>query len=385
MTKIVDLEAIIVSVPAEGNAFAEGNEETVLVKVTDENGLYGIGECVATPAVTKAMIDMATVHFWSQGIKDIVVGADPLEAKALFDKVYHGSFYHGRRGILIFALSAVDIALYDLAGKQLGKPVYALLGGARCEKIRPYATIYPGDIYGGPLSKVVAELEKQAEIAVDQGLRAVKVPVLFGEHLSDRALIGFVADCRRMVGDEIALALDFGYRWRDWHDAAWLLQRIDDYAIEFAEAPLWHDDLHGHERLAAVSPVRVGGAEFATGRWEIREWLESGVSLVQPGISRAGGFTDLVRIAEMCEMYGATLIPHSYATGITDTCNFHLQAACLTVPMVEFRSSRLGPSRLRTELVSPAEPDIVDGLVALPSEPGLGIELNEALVSKYGR
>jgi len=385
MTKIVDLEAIIVSVPAEGNAFAEGNEETVLVKVTDENGLYGIGECVATPAVTKAMIDMATVHFWSQGIKDIVVGADPLEAKALFDKVYHGSFYHGRRGILIFALSAVDIALYDLAGKQLGKPVYALLGGARCEKIRPYATIYPGDIYGGPLSKVVAELEKQAEIAVDQGLRTVKVPVLFGEHLSDRALIGFVADCRRMVGDEIALALDFGYRWRDWHDAAWLLQRIDDYAIEFAEAPLWHDDLHGHERLAAVSPVRVGGAEFATGRWEIREWLESGVSLVQPGISRAGGFTDLVRIAEMCEMYGATLIPHSYATGITDTCNFHLQAACLTVPMVEFRSSRLGPSRLRTELVSPAEPDIVDGLVALPSGPGLGIELNEALVSKYGR
>jgi len=385
MTRIVDLEAIIVSVPAERNAFAEGNEETVLVKVTDENGLYGIGECVATPAVTKAMIDMATVHFWSQGIKDIVVGADPLEAKALFDKVYHGSFYHGRRGILIFALSAVDIALYDLAGKQLGKPVYALLGGARCEKIRPYATIYPGDIYGGPLSKVVAELEKQAEIAVDQGLRTVKVPVLFGEHLSDRALIGFVADCRRMVGDEIALALDFGYRWRDWHDAAWLLQRIDDYAIEFAEAPLWHDDLHGHERLAAVSPVRVGGAEFATGRWEIREWLESGVSLVQPGISRAGGFTDLVRIAEMCEMYGATLIPHSYATGITDTCNFHLQAACLTVPMVEFRSSRLGPSRLRTELVSPAEPDIVDGLVALPSEPGLGIELNEALVSKYGR
>ena len=134
-----------------------------------------------------------------------------------------------------------------------------------------------------------------------------------------------------------------------------------------------------------MSPVRVGGAEFATGRWEIREWLESGVSLVQPGISRAGGFTDLVRIAEMCEMYGATLIPHSYATGITDTCNFHLQAACLTVPMVEFRSSRLGPSRLRTELVSPAEPDIVDGLVALPSGPGLGIELNEALVSKYRR
>ena len=103
--------------------------------------------------------------------------------------------------MLIFALSAVDIALHDLAGKQLGKPVYALLGGARCEKIRPYATIYPGDIYDGPLPPIVAELEKQAGLALDQGIRAIKVPVLFQEHLSDRAVIGFsLEDCRRMVG-----------------------------------------------------------------------------------------------------------------------------------------------------------------------------------------
>ncbi|MBN3562314.1 mandelate racemase/muconate lactonizing enzyme family protein [Aliamphritea spongicola] len=385
MSVIVDLEAIIVSVPAEGNAFAEGAEETVLVKVTDAEGRYGIGECVATPSVTKAMIDMPTVHFWSQGIKEHVIGREPVEARAIYDAIYHSSFYHGRRGILIHALSAVDIALYDLAGKQLGLPVYKLLGGARCNSIRPYATIYPGDIYDGPLNTIVSELEKQARIAVDQGLRSVKVPILFGEHLSDRKLVGFIEDCRRMVGDDIKLSLDFGYRWRDWQDAAWLLKRIDDCRIAFAEAPLWHDDLHGHRKLAEVSPVKVGGAEFAVSRWEVRDWLETGgVSLVQPGISRAGGFTELMRIAEMCEMYGASLIPHSYATGITDICNIHLQAACLTIPMVEFRSSRLGPSRLRTELVSPAEPDIKDGLIALPDAPGLGITLNEALVSQYG-
>ena len=210
--------------------------------------------------------------------------------------------------------------------------------------------------------------------------------MLFQEHLSDRAVLGFLKDCRKMVGDDVALALDFGYRWRDWHEAAALMRRIEDLDIEFVEAPLWHDDLHGHARLAAVSPVRIGGAEFATGRWEIREWLEQGgVSLVQPGVSRAGGFTELVRIAELCEMYGATLIPHSFATGITDTCNFHLQAASLTVPMVEFRSSRLGPSKLRTELVSPAEPEIVDGCIELPSAPGLGLELNEDFVAEYRR
>jgi len=381
---IATVEALIVSVPALGNAFAEGEEETLLVRITDEDGTYGIGESVCTPKVIQAMIEQETIHFWSQGIGDLLVGADPVEARALYDRIYHGSFYHGRRGTFIQAMSAIDIALWDLAGKQLGVPVYKLLGGARTDRIRPYATCYPGDIYDGPMTPIVDEIARQAEIAVDQGITAIKVPVLFGDTTTDKQIVEFTADCRRMVGDDIVLALDFGYRWWDWHDAAWTMRRIEEYDIHFAEAPLRHDDLHGHARLAGVSPVRIGGAEFAAGRWEVREWLETGgVSLVQPGVSRAGGFTELMRIAEMCEMYGAQLMPHSFATGITDVANFHLQAAALTIPMVEFRSSRLGPSRLRTELVSPPEPEIVDGFAELPTGAGLGVELNEDLVAAH--
>ncbi|MEM7093079.1 MAG: mandelate racemase/muconate lactonizing enzyme family protein [Actinomycetota bacterium] len=381
---VASIEALIVSVPALGNAFAEGEEETLLVRATDADGRYGIGESVCTPAVVKAMIDQETIHFWSQGIKDLILGQDPIEAAALYDRVYHGSFYHGRRGTFIQAMSAVDIALYDLAGKQLGLPVYKLLGGARSDRVRPYATCYPGDIYDGPIDPIVDEIARQAALATDQGIRAIKVPVLFGDDVTDREIVRFTERCRAMVGDDIVLALDFGYRWRDWHDAAWTLKRIEDFDIHFAEAPLLHDDLHGHARLAAVSPIRVGGAEFAAGRWEVREWIETGgVSLVQPGVSRAGGFTELMRIAEMCELYGAQLMPHSFATGITDVANFHLQAAARTIPMVEFRSSRLGPSRLRTELVSPPEPDFVDGFAQLPTGPGLGVELNEDLVAAH--
>lgn len=381
---VAAVEALIVSVPAVGNAFAEGTEEALLVRVTDEAGNYGIGESVCTPAVIKAMVDQETIHFWSQGIRDIVVGADPLEARALFDRVYHASFYHGRRGTFIQAMSAVDIALWDLAGKQLGVPVYKLLGGARTAKIRPYATLYPGDIYDGPIEVIVDEIARQAQIALAQGLTCLKVPVLFGTDVSDKRVVEFVHECRKMLGDDVTLALDFGYRWWDSHDAAWTLRRIESDNIYFAEAPLKHDDLDGHARLVNTSPIRVGGAEFAAGRWEVREWLERGhVSLVQPGVSRAGGFTELMRISEMCELYGAQLIPHSFATGITDTANFHLQAASLTVPMVEFRSSLLGESRLRTELVWPPEPEIVDGYIELPTEPGLGLELNEDLVANH--
>jgi len=383
---IATVEALIVAVPAVGNAFADGEEETLLVRITDENGTYGIGESVCTPKVIQAMVEQETIHFWSQGITDLLLGADPIEARALYDRIYHGSFYHGRRGTFIQAMSAVDIALWDLAGKQLGLPVYKLLGGARTDRIRPYATCYPGDIYDGPMTPIVDEIARQAEIALDQGITAIKVPVLFGTDTTDKQIVEFTRQCRSMVGDDIVLALDFGYRWWDWHDAAWTLKRIEDHDIHFAEAPLRHDDLHGHARLAAVSPVRIGGAEFAAGRWEVREWIETGgVSLVQPGVSRAGGFTELMRIAEMCEMYGAQLMPHSFATGITDVANFHLQAASLTIPMVEFRSSRLGPSRLRTELVSPPEPEIVDGYAALPTGAGLGVELNEDLVAAHTR
>jgi L-rhamnonate dehydratase len=381
---VESVEAMIVSVPAVGNAFAEGAEEALLVQVFDTEGNYGIGESVCTPAVVKAMVDQETIHFWSQGISDVVVGEDPLEARALFDRVYHASFYHGRRGTFIQAMSAVDIALWDLAGKQLGVPVYKLLGGARTEKIWPYATLYPGDIYDGPMDVILEETARQAEIAFGQGLTAVKVPVLFGSDVSDKQIVEFVHQCRLMLGDEVLLALDFGYRWWDAHDAQWTLKRVEDDNIYFAEAPLRHDDLDGHARLARTSPVRVGGAEFAASRWEVRDWLErGGVSLVQPGVSRAGGFTELMRIGEMCEMYGAQLVPHSFATGITDVANFHLQAASLTVPLVEYRSSLLGDSRLRKELVSPADPRIVDGYIDLPTEPGLGLTLNEDLVAKH--
>ncbi|MCI0537140.1 MAG: mandelate racemase/muconate lactonizing enzyme family protein [Verrucomicrobiales bacterium] len=384
MPKIIELDAYVVSVPAEGNAFGERAEETLLVKVTDEDGLVGIGECVAAPAVTKAMVDMPTLNGWSQGIKNIVLGAEPLDRLMLYDQVYHNSFLHGRRGILIHALSAVDIAIHDLAAKQIGKPVYSLLGGARTQRLRPYATLYPGDIYGNGVDGVISEIGRQTKIAIEQGLRAVKVPVLFYEHLPDRDLPAFVRDCREMIGSGIEIGLDFGYRWIDWQDAAWVLKRVEAYDILFAEAPLRHDNLLGHARLTDASPIRVGGGEFATGRWEIREWLETAkVSLVQPGISRAGGFVELMRIAEMCELYGAILVPHSYATGITDTCNLHLQAANLTIPMFEFRSPRLGPSRLRSELVDPAEPEIRDGYIALPQKAGLGIQLNEELVQNH--
>jgi L-alanine-DL-glutamate epimerase-like enolase superfamily enzyme len=179
------------------------------------------------------------------------------------------------------------------------------------------------------------------------------------------------------------MALDFGYRWSSWMDARWVIDRVADSDIFFAEAALQHDDLDGHARLAAVAPMRICGAEAAAGRHEVREWLERGhVHVVQPNIARAGGLTEIKRIAEMCELAGAEVIPHGWKTGITSAAGRHFQAACPASPLFEYVSPRVFDSTLRRELVSP-EPEVIDGAMVLPEGPGLGIELNEEIVERY--
>jgi L-alanine-DL-glutamate epimerase-like enolase superfamily enzyme len=178
------------------------------------------------------------------------------------------------------------------------------------------------------------------------------------------------------------MALDFGYRWKRWHDALWLLQRVADCNIYFAEAALQHDDLQGHARLSEASPIRVCGAEAAAGRCEIREWIERGrVAVVQPNISRSGGFTEMKRICDMAEMAGVDVIPHGWKTGITAAAGMHLQAACGQVPHFEFVSPNVFDSPLRRDLTAP-EPLVKDGRIELPSAPGLGVSLNERLIDK---
>ena len=385
MPAVAELEAIVVSVPAEGNAFTETEtEEMLVVLVTDENGLVGFGECAVAPWVLKEMIEYQTVHLWTHGIKEHVIGKDPIEALAIYDEIYHSSFYHGRRGILINALSAIDIALYDLAGKQLNKPVWQLLGGARQKGARPYATIYPGDTRGEPTREIVKKMEQIIETVRETGFTAMKIPFVGFTEMADYEVVELIGECRKLVGDDITLGTDPGYRWQHWQEALWVINRLDDFRIYFAEAPIRHDDIEGHRELAVRSPVLIGAGEFSTGRWEAKEWLERArMPLLHCGISGAGGFTELARISEMCELAGALLMPHSYASGITDFCNLHFQIASMQVPMVEFRTIKPVTSILRRDLVHPAMPEIKDGLVAPTDRPGLGLELNMDLVNQF--
>lgn len=383
MAKIARIEAIPLAPPDQPADDLDGTVEMVVVRVFDEDGRYGFGETDAPASVVKSFLEMPTAHAWSRNLSEVLVGADPVETAALWQKMYEAVFWPGRRGLGIHALSAIDVALHDLAGKQLGLPAYKLMGGARRDRLRPYCTIFPGLARGRSIDALMAEIERQFEVALSIGFRAVKMEVLFYDLVTDRELVGLIRRGRKALGDDVLMALDFGYRWTSWHDAKWVLDRVADCDVFFAEATLQHDDLAGHARLAAQSPVRICGAEAAATRWEIREWIErAGVSVVQPNVTRCGGLTEIRRIAEMCELSGVEAVPHGWKTGITSAVGRHFQAACPAAPVFEYISPRVFDSPLRRELVSP-EPTIVDGFMALPEGPGLGIDLNEEAVTRW--
>ena len=377
----VDVIPLVESTTSGGDC--DGAVETLVVQITDADGVSGIGECDSPAVATAAYLNMPTAHIWSQNIPKLLVGADPFERRALWEKVYEATFWPGRRGLGIHALSAVDIALHDLAAKQIGEPVYKLLGGAVRPHITPYATIFPGMPQGRTLSQVMDKIRQQFEQALALGFRAVKMEVMFEDAATDAQVVDSIHQGRKWLGDDIAMMLDFGYRWRHWHDAKWVLDRIADCNIYFAEATLHYDNLEGHAKLAKNSGIRICGAEPAATRFEVKEWVETGgVAVVQPNIGRCGGFTEIMRIADYCALHDVLVIPHGWKTGPTAACQLHFQAAVHNAPFVEYYHQELYISPLRKELVD-FNPPVANGTMRLPDKPGLGIELNAKAIEAY--
>jgi L-alanine-DL-glutamate epimerase-like enolase superfamily enzyme len=382
-SSIADVEAIALRAPTLDPQDIDGSSETILLRVTDEEGRVGIGEADAPARVVRELVLMDDLHGWSRGIRGLLVGRDPFELGALYDELYAATIFHGRRGLGIHALSAVDIALHDLVGKQLGRPVYQLLGGARRAAIRPYATIYPGAVKGRTIEQMMDDITDRFERALALGFRAVKMEVLFEDLVNDRELVECIKEGRRRLGHETTMMVDFGYRWHDWRDALWTLNRVEECDIYFAEATLQHDDLAGHAKLASRVNMRVGGAELAATVFECREWLErGGVDVLQPDINRCGGLTEIRRIAELASHYGATVAPHGWKTGITAAAARHFQAATMNAPYIEMMVPELFDSPLRAELVRP-ELTPVEGVIPLPTGSGLGVEVAKGIIERY--
>jgi L-rhamnonate dehydratase len=361
----------------------DSSSETLLLEVEDVEGRVGIGEADTASRAGAALVDMEDVHRWNGSLRGVLLGADPFTIADLWARMAERTSYAGPSGIARHTLAGLDIALHDLAGKQLGRPAFQLLGGARREFLSPYATVYAGAARDRPLGELMERSRQLLERALTAGFRAVKLELIFEGTASDRQLVDCIREARRIVGEEIELLVDFGYRWRQWRDALAVLRAVEDCRLWLVEAALAHDDLTGHARLAARAEPRIGGAELATTLEECVAWLEVGqVDVLQPDVARAGGLTGMRRIAELAAVRGAEVVPHCWKTGINAAAARHFQAASPNVPLIETLTPELFDSPLRRELVR-GEPGLQDGRLPLPDRPGLGIELVPEAVEAY--
>lgn len=377
--KITKLEAIPLRVRQVDTTANDGAQETVIVKVHTDAGITGLGEVDASPHMIKAVLEAPSSHNWSLSFQDLLIGENPLDVERLWDKMYQGTIYTGRRGLIIHAIGAVDLALWDIAGQALGRPVFELLGGPRRNEVVPYASVHP------PLSSL-SETERRTqelmEAVLKMGYRAVKLQLVYGDVYTDADIVRLVKMARHILGEQITFMIDVGYRWLDSKAAIWTLERLEECNLYFVETPLRMDDLDGYARLAEAVTTRIAGAELLASRFEAIDLMDRGkVDVIQPDIGRAGGLTESLRIARLADHRGLLCTPHGWKSGLTVAAEIHFSAATSNVPFIEFMVPELWPSVIRRELVSP-EFTPENGVIGLPRAPGLGVQLNEDVVRR---
>lgn len=377
--RISKIECLTLRAPMANAADCDGAVDTAVIRVTADNGVFGLGETDAPPHAIAALLETPSAHVWSLSIGELLLGENPLEVERLWDKVYEGTIYHGRRGLGVMLMSAIDNALHDLRGKLLGVPAYQLLGGTPHSGITPYVTLFPSMPQGRPWTEMRTACVALLHQALEAGFRAMKMEMLFYDLVDDRELVRFIHECRQIVGEDRDLMIDVGYRWKNWNDAVWVLRRIEDDKLFFVETPVHTDDLDGLARLAGATTTPVAAGEFLQTRHEFRELMDrGGCDVIQPDMGRVGGLTEAMRCARMAAERGVVCVPHAWKTGLTVAATRHFGAAAPACPFTEFFARGFFPSYLRSHLAGP-EPELHDGLWTLPVEPGLGVNLDEAV------
>lgn len=379
--KITNVELFVLKSPGlyhspDGAAEPSGPTYMGLVKVSTDAGLCGYSDVETSAPVAKAAIEAPP---WSEpgmacfdGLASLLIGENPLEVERLWYKMYRGSIYYGRRGVAIQAISAIDIALWDIMGKAYGQPVHVLLGGKWRDRVRAYAST---------LFRPTPEAMREAVAGyVDQGFSAIKFGWgVFGQ--DPRQDVRLVEAARLAMGDDRDLLVDTG----------WFVERTPKQAVQvaralapfrpfFIEELLHPEDYDGYRYVAEQVDTLIACGEQEATEWGFKLLIERGkVDVLQPDLTRCGGFTTARKIVHMADLANVLIIPHSWSSDLLTAASLHLNAFMRRATFIEFNTSQ-GP--LSRALVR--EPlTMVDGHLAVPTGPGLGVEVDEDVIAQY--
>ena len=339
----------------------------LVVEIFTDDGLVGIGDAALTPQVTKQVIDL---H-----LKQLLIGKDPWDIEFLWQHMYRKTMAFGRRGIGMIAISAVDIALWDILGKSAKQPVYRLLGG----RTKPRIPVYASRLYSVELSELAAEAKRYKA----EGYQAMKLR--FGWGPSDGAAgmqrnLNLVRTVRETVGDGIDVMADAYMGWTlDY--ARRMLPLLAPFHLRWLEEPVIPDDVHGYAELKSYGCIPIAGGEHEFTAYGFRDLLEArALDYIQFDTNRVGGLTQARKIAALAEAYSVPVIPHA-----GQMHNYHVVMASLNSPMAEYFP--VVDVEVGNELfwyIFNGEPKAKDGFIDLDENvPGLGLTINEAALKQF--
>jgi L-alanine-DL-glutamate epimerase-like enolase superfamily enzyme len=385
--KITKIDLHILLVPDYDAQACSSAQDDLIVEVHTDLGLVGIGETDTNPWVARECIRARGTHCMGLGLEEMLLGADPMEPEAIWERLYRGSKMTGRRGALICALGALDVALWDIKAQALGLPLYRLLGGDGRRTVTPYASLLPA---GRTLDEYRASLVAKTVQASAMGFRAAKLEVCVngpyshnGLQESDDAVVALVAECRQAVGPGMVLMVDVAYAWPDATTALGVIERLAPFDIGFVETPIDIDDLDGYAFLHQHAPIPIAAGEWQNTHFEFIDLADRGlVDVLQPDVGRVGGLTEARKVCRLAAERGRQVVPHCWKTGLGIAASAHLAAAHDVCPYIEFLPVELAESPLRREVVV-GGPHVVDGRLTLPDRPGLGVALDREALRRY--
>ena len=386
--RITDVECHVLVAPDFDASFTSSAQDSLVVVIHTDGGVSGVGECDANPWMAKACIEAPGTHTMGLPIKGILIGADPFDIGEIWRKVYLGTAMNGRRGMVIHALSAIEMALWDLCGKATGLPVHALLGGATRDRITPYASLQPA---GERFEDYRDALCASALRAKALGFRAMKTEITMnGPYAHNRMHENYdrhtdvLAAVRQAIGPDITLMVDVQYLWDDAATCLSVVRDWGEFGVYFLETPLWSDNVHEMAKLVEAAPMPIAFGEWLATRWEFEELMDIGrVQVAQPDVGRVGGIGEAKIVCDMALERGRSIVPHCWKTGISISATAHLAFVTNHCAFIEYLPPQLCNERLRREL---AQEELVldaDGTIGLPTKPGLGVEVDWDVVRRY--
>lgn len=337
---------------SDGKGHQTGSRNWLFVKVYTDEGVYGVGECSGWPRVIETAV---------KDLAGVLVGEDPTHIERLWQRMMVAQMAHGMTGIVgAGAMTGIDMALWDIKGKVLNTPVWNLLGGQVRDRIRIYAHA------------------STAEVALDlkaRGIGAVKTGGV-------RDPLAKVAAIREAVGPDMDIMADLhGPPWMTPKDAIVLGRALEPYNMLFLEDPVAPENIEGLARVADAVAIPIAAGERAGTIWGWRAMIEREiVDVIQPDTGRAGGISQMKKLAGMAEAHHIMMAPHSGTLGpVAEFAALHLLAAIPNTLMLE-RIENDWPGR--NEVIS-APPVLENGHLIVPTTPGLGVDIDEAAVAQY--